>query len=61
MFDVQAICESVVGKVNLLAIQEISSKAIEKRLESCDGLVEELYLQQMSDPERIRELMMDPF
>ena len=59
--DVQAVCESVVGKVNLLAIQKFSSNVMEKCLERCDDRVKELYLQQMSDPERIRELMMDPF
>jgi hypothetical protein len=59
--DVAAVCESVVGKVNLLAIQKFSSNVMEKCLERCSDQVKELYLREMSDPERIRELMMDPF
>jgi len=59
--DVQAVCESVVGKVNLLAIQKFSSNVMEKCLERCSDSVKELYLKEMSDQERIRELMMDPF
>ena len=59
--DVHAVCESVVGKVNLLAIQKFSSNVMEKCLERCTDKVRELYLAQLSDSERIRELMMDPF
>ena len=59
--DVHAVCESVVGKVNLLAIQKFSSNVMEKCLERCSDRVKEMYLTEMSDPERIRELMMDPF
>lgn len=59
--DVQAVCEAVVGKVNLLAIQKFSSNVMEKCLERCNDRVKELYLEEMSDPDRIRELMMDPF
>jgi hypothetical protein len=59
--DVHAVCESVVGKVNLLAIQKFSSNVMEKCLERCTDHVKEEYLQELSDPERIRELMMDPF
>lgn len=59
--DVHAVCESVVGKANLLAIQKFSSNVMEKCLERCTDRVKELYLLEMSDPERIRELMMDPF
>lgn len=59
--DVHAVCESVVGKVNLLAIQKFSSNVMEKCLERCTDRVKELYLHEISDPERIRELMMDPF
>lgn len=59
--DVHAVCESVVGKVNLLAIQKFSSNVMEKCLERCSDRVKEMYLAEMSDPERIRELMMDPF
>lgn len=59
--DVQAVCESVVGHVNLLAIQKFSSNVMEKCLERCADHVKEQYLAEMSDPDRIRELMMDPF
>eukprot|EP00529_Nitzschia_sp_RCC80_P005234 CAMPEP_0113507898 /NCGR_PEP_ID=MMETSP0014_2-20120614/36713_1 /TAXON_ID=2857 /ORGANISM="Nitzschia sp." /LENGTH=986 /DNA_ID=CAMNT_0000403543 /DNA_START=314 /DNA_END=3274 /DNA_ORIENTATION=- /assembly_acc=CAM_ASM_000159 len=59
--DVYAVCESVVGKVNLLAIQKFSSNVMEKCLERCSDRVKELYIQELSDTERIRELMMDPF
>ena len=55
--DVQAVCESVTGKVNLLAIQKFSSNVMEKCLERCSDRVKEMYLAEMSDPERIRELM----
>lgn len=58
---IQAVCESVVGRVNLLAIQKFSSNVMEKCLERCSDRVKELYVQEMSDPDRIRELMMDPF
>lgn len=59
--DVHAVCESVIGKVNLLAIQKFSSNVMEKCLERCTDSVKELYMQELSDPERVRELMMDPF
>jgi Pumilio-family RNA binding repeat len=59
--DVQAVCESVVGRVNLLAIQKFSSNVMEKCLERCSDRVKEAYLLEMSDSERVRELMMDPF
>ena len=59
--DVYAVCESVVGKVTLLAIQKFSSNVMEKCLERCTDKVRELYLAELSDSERIRELMMDPF
>ena len=59
--DVQAVCKSVVGRVNLLAIQKFSSNVMEKCLERCNDQVKEAYLLEMSDPERVRELMMDPF
>ena len=59
--DVHAVCESVVGKVSLLAIQKFSSNVMEKCLERCTDSVKEMYMQELSDPERIRELMMDPF
>jgi len=59
--DVHAVCESVVGKVTLLAIQKFSSNVMEKCLERCTDKVREMYLSELSDSERIRELMMDPF
>ncbi|KAG7362860.1 Pumilio-family RNA binding repeat protein [Nitzschia inconspicua] len=59
--DVHAVCESVVGKVNLLAIQKFSSNVMEKCLERCTDRVKEQYLQELSDTDRVRELMMDPF
>mmetsp|Transcript_8659 Transcript_8659/g.13342 ORF Transcript_8659/g.13342 Transcript_8659/m.13342 type:complete len:822 (+) Transcript_8659:259-2724(+) len=59
--DVQAVCESVVGKVCLLAIQKFSSNVMEKCLERCTDRIKEMYLHELSDVERIRELMMDPF
>jgi hypothetical protein len=59
--DVHAVCESVAGKVTVLAIQKFSSNVMEKCLERCTDRVKELYLDALSDSERIRELMMDPF
>jgi len=59
--EVHAVCESVIGKVGSLAIQKFSSNVMEKCLERCTDRVRELYLTELSDPERIRELMMDPF
>merc|ERR1711966_442800 len=59
--EVHAVCESVVGKVSLLAIQKFSSNVMEKCLERCTDRGKEHYMQELSDSERIRELMMDPF
>ena len=59
--DVHVVCESVVGRVNSLAIQKFSSNVVEKCLERCTDKVREQYLDELSDPDRIRELMMDPF
>ena len=59
--DVHAVCESVAGKVCLLAIQKFSSNVMEKCLERASDRVKEMYLQELSDTDRIRELMMDPF
>lgn len=59
--DVHSVCESVVGKVSLLAIQKFSSNVMEKCLERCTDKVREAYLEELSDQEKIRELMMDPF
>ena len=59
--DVHVVCESVVGRVNSLAIQKFSSNVVEKCLERCTDKVREHYLDELSDSDRIRELMMDPF
>lgn len=59
--DVHVVCDSVVGRVTSLAIQKFSSNVVEKCLERCTDKVREQYLDELSDPERIRELMMDPF
>jgi len=59
--EVHAICESVVGKVCLLAVQKFSSNVMEKCLERCTDRVREEYLDELNDSDRLRELMMDPF
>ena len=59
--DVHIVCERVVGRVNSLAIQKFSSNVVEKCLERCTDEVREQYLDELSDSDRIRELMMDPF
>jgi hypothetical protein len=59
--DVHAVCESVIGKVSLLAIQKFSSNVMEKCLERCTDRVKEHYMNELSESDRIRELMMDPF
>jgi hypothetical protein len=59
--DVHAVCDSVVGRVSLLAIQKFSSNVMEKCLERCTDHTKECYVQELCDPDRIRELMMDPF
>lgn len=56
-----AVCESVVGKIGLLAIQKFSSNVMEKCLERSSDRVRELHLQELSSPDKIRELMIDPF
>jgi len=59
--EVHAICESVIGRVSLLAIQKFSSNVMEKCLERCTDRVREEYLNELNDSDKIRELMMDPF
>lgn len=59
--DVHVVCESIVRRVNSLAIQKFSSNVVEKCLERSTDKVREQYLDELSDPDRIRELMMDPF
>jgi len=56
-----AVCESVVGKIGLLAIQKFSSNVMEKCLERSNDRVRELHLNELSSPDKIRELMIDPF
>ena len=59
--EVHAVCESVIGKVCILAVQKFSSNVMEKCLERCTDRVREEYLNELNDSDRIRELMMDPF
>jgi len=59
--EVHAICESVIGKVCVLAVQKFSSNVMEKCLERCTDRVREAYLNELNDSDRLRELMMDPF
>lgn len=56
-----AVCESVVGKMALLAIQKFSSNVMEKCLERSNDRIRELHLHELSSPDKIRELMVDPF
>lgn len=56
-----AVCETVIGKVSLLAIQKFSSNVMEKCLERSNDWVQELYLRELSVVGKIRELMTDPF
>mmetsp|Transcript_59544 Transcript_59544/g.70956 ORF Transcript_59544/g.70956 Transcript_59544/m.70956 type:complete len:1038 (+) Transcript_59544:183-3296(+) len=56
-----AVCESVIGKVGLLAIQKFSSNVMEKCLERSSDWVQDDYLRELSMPDKIRELMTDPF
>jgi len=59
--DVHSVCESVIGKVKHLAIQKFSSNVMEKCLDRCTDRIREIYLMELSNPERIKELMLDPF
>ena len=59
--EASAVCESVVGRIALLAIQKFSSNVMEKCLERSNDWVQELYLRELSSPDKIRELMADPF
>lgn len=59
--EVHSVCESVIGKVCLLAVQKFSSNVMEKCLERCVDRVREEYLNELNDSDRLRELMMDPF
>jgi len=56
-----AVCESVIGKVSLLAVQKFSSNVIEKCLEKSNDHIQEVYLQEISEPESVKSLMGDPF
>jgi len=46
----------VIGKVSLLAVQKFSSNVMEKCLERSGDRVQELYLQEISHPDKVREL-----
>jgi len=59
--EASAVCESVIGRVGLLAIQKFSSNVMEKCLERSNDYVKELYLREISCTDKIRELMADPF
>jgi len=59
--EASAVCDSVVGKVCLLAVQKFSSNVMEKCLEKSNDQIQELYLQEISSPENIKSLMGDPF
>lgn len=59
--EVHSVCESVIGKVCILAVQKFSSNVMEKCLERCTDRVREEYLNELNDSDRLRELMMDPF
>lgn len=56
-----SVCESVVGKIGLLAIQKFSSNVMEKCLERSNDHIRELHLLELSSSDKIRELMIDPF
>lgn len=58
---IASVCQAVVGKVCLLAIQKFSSNVMEKCLERSSDRVRESYLLELSDSSKIRELMNDPF
>jgi hypothetical protein len=59
--EVNAVCEAVVGCVNVLAVQKFSSNVLEKCLERCTDRVRDFYLNELCSSDRMRELMMDPF
>ena len=59
--EVHSVCESVIGKVCVLAVQKFSSNVMEKCLERCTDRVREEYLNELNDSDRICQLMMDPF
>ena len=59
--EVHSVCESVIGKVCILAVQKFSSNVMEKCLERCTDRVREEYLNELNDSDCLRELMMDPF
>jgi hypothetical protein len=56
-----AVCESVAGRVSQLAVQKFSSNVMEKCLEKANDRVQELYLRELSHPDKVKDLMSDPF
>ncbi|GMI05706.1 hypothetical protein TrVE_jg12859 [Triparma verrucosa] len=59
--EASAVCESVTGRVGMLAIQKFSSNVMEKCLEKANDKTQEAYLRELSHPEKIKDLMSDPF
>ena len=59
--EASAVCQSVAGRVSMLAIQKFSSNVMEKCLEKANDKTQELYLRELSHPDKIKDLMSDPF
>ncbi|GMH47162.1 hypothetical protein TrRE_jg3733, partial [Triparma retinervis] len=59
--EAHAVCQSVAGRVSMLAIQKFSSNVMEKCLEKANDKTQELYLREISHPEKVKDLMSDPF
>jgi hypothetical protein len=61
-FDIiDSICRATIGQVALLSVQKFSSNVIEKCLEKCSSDMRELYLDEICNETKIRDLMTDPF
>ena len=59
--EASAVCESVAGRVGMLAVQKFSSNVMEKCLEKANDRVQELYLRELAQADKVKELMCDPF
>ncbi|GMH63149.1 hypothetical protein TL16_g03639, partial [Triparma laevis f. inornata] len=59
--EASAVCESVTGRVSVLAIQKFSSNVMEKCLEKANDKTQEAYLRELSHEDKIKDLMSDPF
>eukprot|EP00520_Triparma_pacifica_P006333 CAMPEP_0118671846 /NCGR_PEP_ID=MMETSP0785-20121206/22221_1 /TAXON_ID=91992 /ORGANISM="Bolidomonas pacifica, Strain CCMP 1866" /LENGTH=781 /DNA_ID=CAMNT_0006566761 /DNA_START=163 /DNA_END=2509 /DNA_ORIENTATION=- len=59
--EAHAVCQSVAGRVTMLAIQKFSSNVMEKCLEKANDKTQELYMREISHPEKVKDLMSDPF